>query len=62
METMSIKEFAQAMGICYGTALEIVHSQRRPPGFWAGRSYRISREGLAGWMAEQARYDKAPRR
>lgn len=59
--TMGVREFADAAGIGYRAALDIVHSSARPPGFWAGNRYRVSREGLGEWMRAQARNEKAPR-
>lgn len=50
METMSVREFAEAVGICYDKALSVCHSAKAPKGFWCGNQYRVLVSGVGEWV------------
>ena len=48
--TCSVPEFASIVGISRDHAYELVHSRFPPPGFMAGRSYRIIRSRITEYL------------
>lgn len=52
MQTMSVKQFADMVGIGYDKALDVCHSVHAPKGFWCGRQYRVLADKVGEWLEE----------